>query len=88
MTKSQLIKAVAKDRGLSAVEIGNTLESIAKIITAEVRKGEPVHWNDLGVFRNVIRAARMARNPSTGVPVAVPRRSALVLRVRKELRDL
>jgi DNA-binding protein HU-beta len=71
MNKTQLVDALAErlgDRRTAAAAVDGLLETIVD----RVRSGEPVALTGFGVFEGRARAARTARNPRTGVAVAVP----------------
>jgi DNA-binding protein HU-beta len=71
MNKTQLVDALAErlgDRRTAAAAVDGLLETIVDT----VRSGESVALTGFGVFEGRARAARTARNPRTGVAVAVP----------------
>jgi nucleoid DNA-binding protein len=71
MNKTQLVDALAErlgDRRTAAAAVDGLLETIVD----RVRSGEQVALTGFGVFEGRARAARTARNPRTGVAVAVP----------------
>ena len=71
MNKTQLVDALAErlgDRRTAVAAVDGLLETIVD----RVRSGEPVALTGFGVFEGRARAARTARNPRTGVAVAVP----------------
>ena len=71
MNKTQLVDALAErlgDRRTAAAAVDGLLETIVDT----VRSGGSVALTGFGVFEGRARAARTARNPRTGVAVAVP----------------
>jgi len=71
MNKTQLVDALTErlgDRRTAAAAVDGLLETIVDT----VRSGEQVALTGFGVFERRARAARTARNPRTGVAVAVP----------------
>ena len=65
MTKSDIIKEVAKGTGLTKVEIEAVLEGVILSISDSLRRGERVDIRGFGSFIVKQRAARDARNPAT-----------------------
>ncbi|MGI5125283.1 HU family DNA-binding protein [Pseudonocardia sp. CA-107938] len=71
MNKTQLVDALAErlgDRRTAATAVDGLLETIVDT----VRGGDTVSITGFGVFEGRARAARTARNPRTGEPIAVP----------------
>jgi len=57
------------------------LKAAQAIIERETANdGDSIRVSGLGTFRRKAKAARTARNPRTGAPVAVPARSVLVFK--------
>ena len=87
MNKSELVEAVAGqvgDRRTAAAAV----EAVLGTVMRAVRDGEPVALSGFGVFEKVDRAARSARNPSTGAAVAVPATSAPRFRPGQVFKDV
>src|SRR5688500_1941931 len=71
MNKSQLVDTLATqigDRRTAATAVDAMLQTIMDTVAA----GATVSLTGFGVFEGRSRAARVARNPPTGGPVAVP----------------
>ena len=66
------VNEVAKQAGVKPEIVQNVLASIKDIAAKE-----SVIIRGHGTFKTVTRAARTARNPSTGQPVAVPAKTVL-----------
>ena len=49
----------------------------------EVAHSEPVTISGFGTFKVVTRAAKMGRNPKTGVEIVIPERKAFVFKGAK-----
>ena len=87
VNKNDLVEAVASqvgDRRTAAAAVEAVLGTVMKA----VRDGEPVALSGFGVFEQVDRAARSARNPSTGETVAVPAKSAPRFRPGQVFKDI
>lgn len=86
MNKQQLVDAVGErlgDRKTAAVAVDAVLASV----TGALAQGERVSLFGFGVFEKVDRAARTARNPSTGGTVDVPATSVPRFRAGQALKD-
>lgn len=86
MNKQQLIEAVGErlgDRRTAATAVDAVLDTL----TTSLAEGERVAIFGFGVFEKVDRAARTARNPSTGGTVDVPATSVPRFRPGQALKD-
>ena len=86
MNKQQLVDAVGErlgDRKAAAVAV----EAVLDTVTGALAEGERVSIFGFGVFEKVDRAARTARNPSTGGTVQVPATSVPRFRAGQALKD-
>lgn len=72
MTKSELIDAVAKSADVSKADAERTLGAFFDHLVDATKTGEKVAWPGFGSFTTKIRAARMVRNPQTGVSMESP----------------
>ena len=68
MNKSELIEVVSQKLG-DRKAASEAVEAVVDAITRAVAKGEKVGITGFGVFEKVERAARTARNPTTGAAV-------------------
>jgi len=86
MNRQQLVDAVGErlgDRRAAAVAV----EAVLDTVTAALAEGERVAIFGFGVFEKVDRAARTARNPSTGGTVDVPATAVPRFRPGQALKD-
>ena len=88
MTKSEIIKEVAKGTGLTKVEIEAVLDGIIKSISESLKRGERVDLRGFGSFIIKQRSARNARNPATREIVRLKERHIPAFKVSKILKDL
>ena len=86
MNKAQLIEAIT-DRVGDRKAATEAVEAMTGAITRAVARGERVAISGFGVFEKVDRAARTARNPSTGGTVQVPATSVPRFRAGQALKD-
>ncbi|MCW2777008.1 MAG: histone family protein DNA-binding protein, partial [Frankiales bacterium] len=70
MNRAELIEAVTERIGDKRTA-GAAVEAVLDVITRAVAAGEKVSLTGFGIFEKVERAARTARNPSTGETVDV-----------------
>ena len=68
MNKTELIEVVSQKLG-DRRAASEAVEAVVDAITRAVAKGEKVGITGFGVFEKVERAARTARNPTTGAAV-------------------
>ena len=86
MNKQQLVDAVGErlgDRRTAAAAVDAVLDTV----TGALADGERVALFGFGVFERVERAARTARNPSTGGTVEVPATAVPRFRPGQGLKD-
>ena len=88
MTKSDIIKEVAKGTGLTKVEIEAVLEGLILSISDSLRRGERVDIRGFGSFIVKQRAARDARNPATREIVKLQERFIPAFKVSKILKEV
>ena len=86
MNKNELVEAVAGqvgDRRTAAAAV----EAVLGTVMRAVRDGEPVALSGFGVFEKVDRAARSARNPSTGEAIDIAASRKLAFTPAKPIKD-
>jgi len=88
MNKKHLVAAVRENAGLSAYEAENAVSAMFDHITNALARSEEVALVGFGRFWVQNRAARTARNPSTGESMQVPERRSVRFRAGKNLKDL
>ena len=87
MKKSDIAKMVHETIGGTKIESQTLVEQIFEAITNAMLKGDTVDIAGFGKFLVAKRAARTARNPKTGEPVAVPASKKPKFRPSKVLKD-
>ena len=88
MTKSDIIKEVAKGTGLTKVEIEAVMEGVILSISDSLKRGERVDIRGFGSFIVKERAARDARNPATREIVKLQERFIPAFKVSKILKEV
>ena len=66
MNKTQLIKKVAEESGLTHIKAAAVVENVFSAIVDSVAAGENVSILGFGTFEKKHRGARIGRNPLTG----------------------
>ncbi|MFJ7677449.1 HU family DNA-binding protein [Peribacillus sp. NPDC097198] len=79
MDKSELIKAVAADTGLTQKDVRKMVASLEKTITETLEAGEEVRLIGFMTVKPVAKKARKGRNPVSGAPVNIPNKLGLAI---------
>ena len=87
MNKSELIEVVSVKLG-DRRAASEAVEAVVDAITRTVAKGEKVGITGFGVFEKVERAARTARNPTTGAAVKLKKTSVPKFRPGQGFKDI
>ena len=88
MNKQELIKAIAADAGVTQTAALAVINAFEGNVIEALADGDTVKIVGLGTFKTSNNAARMARNPKAGEPVAVPAKRRVIFVAGKELRDM
>lgn len=72
MHKTDLIKQIANDTGLSQKDAAAALESFLSTTTKALKKGDTITLIGFGTFKITKTAARKGRNPQTGKEIQIP----------------
>lgn len=76
-----------KNIDLSAAKVSAVFSTASDIIRDEVKQGNSVTFEKLGVFKPTARAARTSRNPRTGDPIQVSAKQAPVFKASVPFKD-
>ncbi|MSP46856.1 MAG: HU family DNA-binding protein [Xanthobacteraceae bacterium] len=82
-----LAAALAKDHEMSKKKSEDILGDLVNLITKHLKKGDRIRLVGLGVLVVRKRAARMGRNPATGVPIQIKASKKVAFRASKELKE-
>ena len=74
MNRSELVRRVAGETGLGAAESEAAVKGVLAALAGALAQGDEVRFAGFGTFVGKDRPARTARNPRSGVPIAVPAR--------------
>lgn len=87
MNKADLINALAEKNGLTKKEAEKSVSAVLEIITASLKAGTKVQIMGFGSFEVKKRAARTAKNPSTGKKMNIPATKVVSFKAGKALKD-
>ena len=73
MTKSQLLNVLSEKTELSKKDVGMVLEEMVNLAYSEVKKNGEFTVPGIGKLVKKRRAARMGRNPATGLRTCLRR---------------
>ena len=87
MTKSSLIKQLARKTGKSTKESEAVVDAIFGQIAESLERGQRVELRGFGTFGLKERKAKDGRNPKTGEFVSVAAKRVMFFKAGKELRE-
>ncbi len=87
MTRSELIKALAKELNMSLDTVSSIISTILDTMTEALVRGENVELRNFGRFSVREYAAYTGRHPKTGEKTQVKAKKLPFFKVGKELRD-
>jgi len=87
LTRMDLSEAVFREVGLSRNESAQLVESVLGHMSDALARGETVKISSFGTFSIRDKAARIGRNPKTGVEVPISPRKVLVFRASHVLKE-
>lgn len=86
-TKRELIERIADQTGQSQNAVKQTLQCFLENVIAEMRAGRRLELREFGVFEIYERAGRLAQNPKTLEPVAIPPRKTVRFKTGRLLKE-
>jgi nucleoid DNA-binding protein len=87
MNKKELVRAAAKESGLTQVKVKTAVDAMIKVFQEKMGEGNEIKLANFGTFRLVDRKAYTARNPKTQAPVDVPAKTVVRFRASKNLKE-
>ena len=85
MTKTQIVKELAEEVGISKKQVVCGLEALTKMAYREAKNGFTLPG--IGKLVLVDRKERMGRNPKTGEAIKIPAKRVLKFRVAKAAKE-
>jgi DNA-binding protein HU-beta len=71
MNRLELVEKIATENEITKAAAARILTTVTTEIVKSVKKGEDVQLIGFGTFKQVQRAARKGRNPSTGAAIKI-----------------
>jgi integration host factor subunit beta len=88
MIKSELVQRIASQNPhLYHRDVEKLVDAILGEIVIALARGDRVELRGFGIFSRKQRAARVGRNPLTGVQVAIDAKSVPFFKTGKEMRE-
>ena len=86
MTKKDLANILNKNLGISLKETTKIVDKFFDIIVKNLSQGKDVKLPGFGSIKIQERKSRLGRNPTTGEPIQIGERRAIVFRPSKDLK--
>ena len=80
LTKKDLVLTVAKETGLTQVDVKRVVQRTLDHVIENLKEGKTIELRNFGVFKVRQRAPRRGRNPKTGQEVPVPSKRVVVFK--------
>ncbi len=87
MTKSELANKIASKIGINTALAQDMIDVAISEIKEAVKAGDDVTLRGFGTFKSVHKAAKAARNISTGEPIIVAEHNEPVFKASKEFKQ-
>ena len=81
MTKSDLVKFIAQETGISKVDTQLVIDMYMKCIKDALKNGEKVYLRKFGTFQTKQRAKRLAHNIHTCKKIVLPAKKVAVFKI-------
>ena len=87
MNKAEMIDSIATLSGLTKKDSKLALDAIQECIKEELANGGEVSLVGFATFKTREKAARVGRNPRTGVAIEIPAKRVVSVKCGKYLKD-
>lgn len=84
---SKLVAELAASHELSKKAVAALFDDFIALTVKNLKKGNKVRINGLGILQVRKRAARMGRNPATGEAIKIKASKKVAFRVAKDLKE-
>lgn len=88
MVRSDIVKRVSNDTGLSTKDAEKVVDIIFKSVVEYLLKGEKLELRGFGTFMVKQRAGRVARNLKTNEDLPLPPRKVIFFKAGKNLKRI
>ena len=88
MKKSEMIEALAKETGLTKVDVEKVFDGTFNLFKDELAKGNNVAVAGFGTFKISKRAARTGRNPQTGATIKIAASKSVGFKAGSTLKEV
>ena len=85
LTKKEIVRAISEETGMTQLAVREIVQKTFDSVLASLANGQRVELRNFGVFDLKVRAARQARNLSTGDSVQVPEKIVVAFKPSKEM---
>ena len=86
MNKKDIIKKVAENTGMTQKDVTAIVDTFVDAVMDSIKDGK-VSISGFGTFEVVERAARMGRNPKTGMEIEIPASKSPRFKPAKAFKD-
>lgn len=86
MNKKDIIKKVAENTGMTQKDVTVIVDTFVDAVMDSIKDGK-VSISGFGTFEVVERAARMGRNPKTGMEIEIPASKSPKFKPAKAFKD-
>lgn len=87
MNKSELIKAMSEESGLTQKDAEKSLNAFLNIVTETLKKGDEIAITGFGAFSVTRRNARIGMDFRSKKPVEIPASNGIKFKAGKTLKD-
>ena len=88
MKKSEMIESLAKETGLTKVDVEKVFNGTFNLFKDELAKGNNVAVAGFGTFKISKRAARTGRNPQTGATIKIAASKSVGFKAGSALKEV
>ena len=87
MNKSELIRAIAENAGLTIKDAGAAFDGFVKSVTDALKAGDKIQISGFGSYEVKAKAAREGINPRTGAKIKINASKTPVFKFGKAYKD-
>jgi DNA-binding protein HU-beta len=87
VTLKHMSADLADKHDMAKKAMNQVTEDLVALIVKNLKKGNRIRINGVGILQVRKRAARMGRNPATGEQISIPAKKKIAFRASKELKE-